>query len=180
MCDFKPTKLGLVSSLLCMFYMDSKRIVPYIFFFFFFLNTFADVTHTESRDSQVVWVSESWLKGQEFEYWQENFILHCQLSVLTHFSNCHIPMSPQYCMEWSTMVHGCMVYTECTKTAAASHGTSHLNTKQCCKHTTSVDIENIYKKYKKKCNESALYKSYHHHPPYSSAPPLMQELCILH
>ena len=44
------------------------------------------------------------------------------------------------------MVHGCMVHTECTKTAAVSHGTSHVTTTQRCKHTTSVDIQNALKK----------------------------------
>ena len=45
---------------------------------------------------------------------------------------------------WSdVVVRGGTVYIECTKTAAASHGTSHVTTKQCYKYTTSVDIENM-------------------------------------
>ena len=45
------------------------------------------------------------------------------------------------------MVHGCMVYTERGETAAVSRGTSHVQTKQRCKYTTSVDIHNaLYKK----------------------------------
>ena len=49
-----------------------------------------------------------------------------------------------YDFAWSdVVVHGGMVYIECTKTAAASHGTSHVTTKQCYKYTTSVDIENM-------------------------------------
>jgi len=39
------------------------------------------------------------------------------------------------------MVHGCVVYTERTETAAVSRDTSHVTTKQRCKCTTSVDIQ---------------------------------------
>ena len=46
------------------------------------------------------------------------------------------------CMKWRDMVHGCMVYTELAETAVVSRGTSHVTTKQRCKHTTHVDIEN--------------------------------------
>ena len=45
-------------------------------------------------------------------------------------------------MKWWDMVHGCMVRTECTMVAAVSDGTSHVTTKQCCKYTTLVDIQN--------------------------------------
>ena len=51
---------------------------------------------------------------------------------------------------WRNMVHGCMDYTERAETASVSRGTSHVTTKQHCKYTNSVDIEN------------ALYKSYSH------------------
>ena len=44
------------------------------------------------------------------------------------------------------MVHGCMVNTECTRMVAVSHGTSHGTTKQHCKYTTSVDIQNMLQK----------------------------------
>ena len=35
-----------------------------------------------------------------------------------------------------------MVYTERAETAAVSRGTSHVTTKQSCKYTTWVDIQN--------------------------------------
>ena len=44
------------------------------------------------------------------------------------------------------MVHGCMVYTERAEMAAVSRGTSYVTTKQCCKYTTSVEIQNSIKK----------------------------------
>ena len=47
------------------------------------------------------------------------------------------------CTKWYDMVHDCMVYTERTKMAAVSHGTSHVTTKQCCKYTTWVAIQNM-------------------------------------
>ena len=40
------------------------------------------------------------------------------------------------------MVHGCMVYTERAETTAVSRGTSHVTTKQRCKYTNSVGIQN--------------------------------------
>ena len=40
------------------------------------------------------------------------------------------------------MVHGCMVYTERAEMAAISRGTSHVTNEQCCKYTTSVDVQN--------------------------------------
>ena len=42
------------------------------------------------------------------------------------------------------MVHGCIVYTECTETAAASSGIRHITTKQHSKYTTQVDIQNHF------------------------------------
>ena len=37
--------------------------------------------------------------------------------------------APYVCaLAWSDMVHGCMVYTECAKTAAVLCGTSHVST----------------------------------------------------
>ena len=39
------------------------------------------------------------------------------------------------------VLHGCMVYTECTKMAAVSHGTSHVKTKQHCSTPLLVDIQ---------------------------------------
>ena len=44
-------------------------------------------------------------------------------------------------MKWRDMVHGCMVYTERAETAAVSRDTSHVTTEQCCKYTTSADIQ---------------------------------------
>ena len=44
------------------------------------------------------------------------------------------------------MVHSGMVYTERAETAAVARGTSHVTTKQRCKHTTSVDIQNLLQK----------------------------------
>ena len=44
------------------------------------------------------------------------------------------------------MVHGCMVYMDCTKVAAVSHGTSHVTTEQHWKHTASADIQNKLQK----------------------------------
>ena len=35
----------------------------------------------------------------------------------------------------------CMVYTERPEMAAVSHGTNYVTIKQCCKYTTSVDIQ---------------------------------------
>ena len=46
------------------------------------------------------------------------------------------------CMKWCGMVHGYMVYAERVETAAVSCGTSHVTTKQHCKYSTLVDIEN--------------------------------------
>ena len=48
-------------------------------------------------------------------------------------------------MKWRDMVHGCMV-CERAETAAVASGTSHVTTKQRCKHTTSVDIQNMLQK----------------------------------
>ena len=109
-----------------------------------------------SRDSSVVRVPDVWLKGCRFESlqkWQENFLLRGQLSVLT-FTSVTVPLHPcvmavackrswSFCKKcrlqlntyalyicgftWSDMVHGCMVYTECTETAAVLHGTSHVS-----------------------------------------------------
>ena len=45
------------------------------------------------------------------------------------------------CTSDMTKVHGCMVYTECVETAAVSCDTSHVTPKQCCKYTTSVDLQ---------------------------------------
>ena len=39
-------------------------------------------------------------------------------------------------------MHGCMVYAECTETAAVSHRTSHVTTNQHSKSMTSVDVKN--------------------------------------
>ena len=39
-------------------------------------------------------------------------------------------------------VHGSMVYTERAEMAAVLRGTSHVATKERCKYTTSVDIQN--------------------------------------
>ena len=50
------------------------------------------------------------------------------------------------CMKWHHMVHSCMVYIECAKTARISHGTSHVITEQSCKYTTWVDIQNAPQK----------------------------------
>ena len=54
-------------------------------------------------------------------------------------------MRPTYVAfyKWHEMVHGCMVYTEYAKMAAVLHGTSHGTTKQRCKYTTLVDIQNV-------------------------------------
>ena len=73
------------------------------------------------------------------------------------------PDAPVPCMKCRDMVHGCMVDTDCTETAAVSHGTSHVITKQHYKYTTWVDIQNVLKKRRKKatnhmqqeCSESA-------------------------
>ena len=47
----------------------------------------------------------------------------------------------RYYLQQTHHNHGCMVYTEHAKTATASCGTSHVTTKQCCKHITLVDIQ---------------------------------------
>ena len=44
------------------------------------------------------------------------------------------------CSLMYVVFHGCMEYTECTKTATVSRGTSHVTTKQHCKYTTLVNI----------------------------------------
>ena len=46
-----------------------------------------------------------------------------------------------------------MVHTGRAETAAVSRGTNHVTTKQRCKYTTSVDIQNALKKKKKKKKE---------------------------
>ena len=50
-----------------------------------------------------------------------------------------------------------MVYTERAETAAVSRGTSHVTTKQRCKYTTWVDIQNALCKKKKKTRRSVAY-----------------------
>ena len=47
----------------------------------------------------------------------------------------------RYYLQLTHHNHGCTVYTEHAKTAAASCGTSHITTKPCCKHITLVDIQ---------------------------------------
>ena len=56
--------------------------------------------------------------------------------------NTYTPVRMWLCMKWPDMVHGCMVYTKRSKTAAVSRGTSHVTTKQRCKNTTLADIQN--------------------------------------
>ena len=51
-----------------------------------------------------------------------------------------------FCMKWRDMVHGCKVYTERTKMAAISRGTSHVTTRQFCKYTTWVNSQNTLSK----------------------------------
>ena len=50
------------------------------------------------------------------------------------------------CMRWCDMVHGCVVYTERTQTAAISCDTSRVTTKQCCKRNILVKIQNMKRK----------------------------------
>ena len=45
--------------------------------------------------------------------------------------------------QWRAMVHGCMVYRECSKITAVWRGINHVTTKQYCKHTTWVNIQNM-------------------------------------
>ena len=63
------------------------------------------------------------------------------------------------CMKWRDMAHGCMMYTERAEMAAVLRGTSHVTTKQRCKYTTSVDIQNALQKASHSlriaCNKSA-------------------------
>ena len=47
------------------------------------------------------------------------------------------------CSLMYVVFHGCMEYTECTKTAIVSRGTSHITTKERCKYTTLVNIQNV-------------------------------------
>ena len=120
-----------------------------------------------------LWWKGCRLKSQQ-EQW-DNFLLWGQLSVLTLIlvsvpplcycsSTWKIPVILPKCRlqlnmltsyvhglwasdgKWCEMVHGCMVYTEHTKTAAVSHDTSHITTKQHCKYITLVDIKMCYKK----------------------------------
>ena len=101
----------------------------------------------DSRDSSVVRVLDLWLKDHRFKSLQErreNFLLQGQLSVLLSGSHstqkCRWQVTVKHkcslrmwlCMKWhgfawSDMVHGCMVYTERTKMAAVSCGTSHVS-----------------------------------------------------
>ena len=46
------------------------------------------------------------------------------------------------CMKWCDVVHGCMVCTERTETAAVSRGACRVTTRQRCLYTTSVDTQN--------------------------------------
>ena len=46
------------------------------------------------------------------------------------------------CTKWLDIVLGCMVYTEHAEIATVLCGTSHVTTKQRCKYSTLVDIEN--------------------------------------
>ena len=46
------------------------------------------------------------------------------------------------CIKGRNIVNDCMVYTEHAETAAVSRGISHVTTKQRCKYTTSLDIQN--------------------------------------
>ena len=52
------------------------------------------------------------------------------------------------------MVQVCMVHTGRAETAAVSRGTNHVTTKQRCKYTTSVDIQNALKKERKRKEEA--------------------------
>ena len=118
------------------------------------------------RDSSVVKALDSRLKGRRFESLQkrrENFLLQGQLSVLTLIrypfhprvtavarkrprsfcQKCEWQVTAKYactlrmwlCIKW----HGAWLYgvhRTCAETAAVSCGTC-----QCCKYTTSVDIQ---------------------------------------
>ena len=125
-----------------------------------------------SGDSSVVRAPDSWSKLRGFESWhelRENFLLQGQLSVLTLVSvsvpppsthptarvttvarKCRCRVTAKHtctlhmwlCVKWRDMVHGCMVYRECSKIAAVWRGINHVTTKQYCKHTTWVNIQN--------------------------------------
>ena len=110
------------------------------------------------------------LRFKSWQGWQENFLPQgllflCWLSFRYLFHVCVITVACKrswsfcqkcrwqvttkhtctlfmwLCRKWHDMVHGCMVYTECAKMAAVSHGTSHVTIKQHCKHTILVDIQ---------------------------------------
>ena len=66
----------------------------------------------------------------------------CQKSRWQVTAKCAFILCTWFCMKWRDMVHGCMVYTECAKTAAVSPSASHVTTKQHCKYTTLGDIQN--------------------------------------
>ena len=76
--------------------------------------------------------------------------------------------APYICgFAWSNMVHGCTVYTECTKMAAISCGTSYARTVTDCKYTTSVDIQ--------KCATKTCYKKlFTHAESHASAVSLLE------
>ena len=114
------------------------------------------------------WSKSHGFKSQQEQ--QENFLLRGHLSVLILISvsvpplfaavahkrswlfcqKCRWQVTAKHartlrtwlCMKWCDVVHGCMVYTECTETAAVSCGTCHVTTKQRCWYTTLVDIQN--------------------------------------
>ena len=119
--------------------------------------------HSGELDSSVVRVLDSWWNGHGFKS-RQNFLLQGQLSMLTPISvpilppclpvtrtkfqsfskKCKWQVTTKYtcslhmwlCMEWHDMVHNCMMYTERANMAAVLSGTSHVRTKQHCKHTT--------------------------------------------
>ena len=63
----------------------------------------------------------------------------CRKAMLGVWHELYLRM--RFCIKWCDMVHG-LVHTERAETAAVSRGTSHVTTKQRCKYTTSVDIQN--------------------------------------
>ena len=96
----------------------------------------ARIVKCQACDQKVA-VMEQWVN---FQY---HFQFHCCITAVVHkrsWSFCQkrgwkvtvkhtgtLWMWP--CMKWHDMVHGCIVYTECGKTSAVSHGTSHVTVK---------------------------------------------------
>ena len=96
----------------------------------------------------VVQVDKEWRRSQRYPFHLRvtavahktslSFCRWCRRQV-TNKHTCTVRM--WLCMKWRSMVHDCMVHTECADTAPVSCGTSHVTIKQRCPRSTSEDIQ---------------------------------------